>query len=188
MGRILLQRRRLVDEREHAARVHRLDQVGVEARLLAALAIVLLAVTGERDEPAAPAELIADAPRQLVAVHDRKADVEDGDVGRVILDRGQPIAPAQPPVHNDQLISGATQQLGQYLFTNQIVNLELAGVILTVAMVGAIVIARKRIVGSSVTPGATETVIGPATPVDDNPHSIPVTGTDNPRQKAYPQT
>ena len=28
----------------------------------------------------------------------------------------------------------------------------------------------------------------PATPVDDNPHSIPVYGTDNPRQKAYPET
>jgi hypothetical protein len=33
-----------------------------------------------------------------------------------------------------------------------------------------------------------EMVIGPATPIDDNPHSIPVYGTENPRQKAYPET
>jgi NADH:ubiquinone oxidoreductase subunit 6 (subunit J) len=34
------------------------------------------------------------------------------------------------------------QELGAYLFNNQLVNLELAGLILTVAMIGAIVIAR----------------------------------------------
>ena len=33
-----------------------------------------------------------------------------------------------------------------------------------------------------------EVLVGPATPIDDNPHSIPVYGTDNPRQKAYPET
>ena len=33
-----------------------------------------------------------------------------------------------------------------------------------------------------------ETVVGPATPIDDDPHSIPVYGTENPRQKAYPET
>jgi hypothetical protein len=88
---------------------------------------------------------------------------------------------------------GGTQMLGHYLFNNQLVNLELAGLILTVAMVGAIVIARKRVVipgrdfaAAQATTG--ETVIGPATPIDDNPHSIPVYGTDNPRQKEYPET
>jgi hypothetical protein len=33
-----------------------------------------------------------------------------------------------------------------------------------------------------------EVVLGPATPVDDNPHSLPVVGTLNPRQKSYPGT
>ena len=86
---------------------------------------------------------------------------------------------------------GGTQELGNFLFNKQLVNLELSGLILTVAMVGAIVIARKRVVvpGRETTVGgAGETVVGPATPVDDNPHSIPVYGTDNPRQKEYPET
>src|SRR5688500_15190890 len=88
--------------------------------------------------------------------------------------------------------TGNVQQLGSYLFERQLVNLELAGLILTLAMVGAIVIARRRVVGPDTlaarTTGATETVTGPATPVDDNPHSIPVYGTENPRQKEYPET
>ena len=80
-----------------------------------------------------------------------------------------------------------------FLFRNQLVQLELAGLILTVAMIGAIVIARRQVlVPEAEQPigfGAkVETVVGPATPVDDNPHSIPVYGTDNPRQKAYPET
>ena len=85
---------------------------------------------------------------------------------------------------------GATQKLGAYLFSSQLVNLELAGLILTVAMVGAIVIARKRVVGTSgvVESARTEVLTAPMTPVDDNPHSIPVVGTENPRQKEYPQT
>ena len=91
-------------------------------------------------------------------------------------------------------VEGATQQLGAYLFRNQLVNLELAGLILTVAMVGAIVIARKRVIvapaddfgmPSRATP---EVMHGPATPIDDDPHSIPVYGTLNPRQKEYPET
>ena len=79
-----------------------------------------------------------------------------------------------------------------YLFTNQLINLELAGLILTIAMVGAIVISRRRITDPRITgqqfeqPG--EVILGPATPIDDDPHSIPVYGTTNPRQKAYPET
>ena len=58
-------------------------------------------------------------------------------------------------------------------------------------MVGAIVIARRRVVAA--TSGrrprrAPKSLTAPATPIDDNPHSIPVYGTDNPRQKAYPET
>jgi NADH-quinone oxidoreductase subunit J len=85
-------------------------------------------------------------------------------------------------------VTGPTQELGMYLFRNQLVQLELASLILTVAMVGAIVIARRRVMVNEPTAGAPEVLVGPATPIDDNPHSIPVYGTDNPRQKAYPQT
>jgi hypothetical protein len=89
-------------------------------------------------------------------------------------------------------LSGSTQQLGEYLFTNQSINLELAGLILTVAMVGAIVIARRRVAGESIEALDLEetgqVVLGPATPINDDPHSIPVYGTTNPGQKAYPET
>ena len=102
----------------------------------------------------------------------------------LIFDKAQAITPT--PATASTIVSGDTQALGAYLFKSQIVNLELAGLILTIAMVGAIVIARKRV--SVVQSGPGEVVIGPATPIDDNPHSIPVYGTDNPRQKAYPQT
>jgi NADH-quinone oxidoreductase subunit J len=84
---------------------------------------------------------------------------------------------------------GSAESLGRYLFTRQVVSLEVAGLILTLCMVGAIIIARRRVVGGLVTEdSAIENVTGPATPVDDNPHSIPVYGTDNPRAKAYPET
>ena len=91
-------------------------------------------------------------------------------------------------------VEGGTQQLGAYLFRNQLVNLELAGLILTVAMVGAIVIARKRVIVAPAddfgmpSRARTEVMHGPATPIDDDPHSIPVYGTLNPRQKEYPET
>jgi NADH-quinone oxidoreductase subunit J len=103
----------------------------------------------------------------------------------------KPINPANVKV--DGKYDGSTQQLGQYLFNDQLVNLELAGLILTISMVGAIVITRRRVVSTDVgeelveTPEP-ETLHGPATPVNDNPHSIPVYGTDNPRAKAYPET
>jgi NADH-quinone oxidoreductase subunit J len=110
----------------------------------------------------------------------------------VVFDRSQNIASHPAAVSTVPGMDGPTQLLGEYLFKNQLINLELAGLILTVAMVGAIVIARRRIVDESVA-GAEfdetgEVILGPATPIDDNPHSIPVYGTTNPRQKAYPET
>ncbi len=87
------------------------------------------------------------------------------------------------------VVTGATQELGVYLFNRELIALELAGLILTVAMVGAIVIARRRRVARRGTaPTEKEMLVAPATPIDDNPHSIPVLGTENPRQKAYPET
>ena len=112
----------------------------------------------------------------------------------VIFDRapGQlasrgPINPPGTPLMT-RAANENTQALGDYLFKNQLINLELAGVLLTVAMVGAIIIARRRVqVGGQIVETAGDVVIGPATPIDDNPHSIPVYGTDNPRQKQYPE-
>lgn len=108
----------------------------------------------------------------------------------LIFDRGQSITPLPAPAPASAAIAAEdpTQQLGRYLFTNQLVNLELAGLILTMSMVGAIIIARRRVVDAVVVETEPEVVITESTPVDDNPHSIPVTGTDNPRQKAYPET
>ena len=113
----------------------------------------------------------------------------------VIFDKADGI---QRPVHPvnikvDGVYDGSTQQLGEYLFNDQLVNLELAGLILTISMVGAIVITRRRIVSIDgrddvVETPEPETLHGPATPVNDNPHSIPVYGTKNPRAKAYPET
>jgi NADH-quinone oxidoreductase subunit J len=88
---------------------------------------------------------------------------------------------------------GGVQVLGIYLFTRQTIALQVAGLVLTVAMIGAIVIARRRILEPFVAPtrrgldDAPEEMTMPFTPVNDNPHSLPVVGTGNPRQKAYPQ-
>src|SRR5262249_37789756 len=85
----------------------------------------------------------------------------------VILDKAdgleRPVNPANvavyPADHKAAPFEGTTQQLGQYLFNDQLINLELAGLILTIAMVGAIVIARRRIVASD--SGVTEFVETP---------------------------
>ncbi len=115
----------------------------------------------------------------------------------VILNRAPvpgPMAAGMPTA-----AGGPTEGLGTFLFRSQLVQLEVAGILLLVSMVGAIVISRRQVL---VLPEAGETpdqarasagqlpevVNTPATPTDDNPHSIPVYGTDNPRQKAFPQT
>lgn len=107
----------------------------------------------------------------------------------VIFDRAPAFVPPTPQAVTTVNGNGpgSVQVLGQYLFKSQIVNLELAGLILTIAMVGAILIARRQVIVVGA-PAPAEVLIGPATPIDDNPHSIPVYGTDNPRQKAYPET
>jgi NADH-quinone oxidoreductase subunit J len=107
----------------------------------------------------------------------------------VIFDRAAELpAPAAMPIATDAGGTlGSTQQLGVYLFQNQIVTLELAGLLLTVAMVGAVLIARRRVIHDEQHRPAIA-VVAPMTPVTDDPHSIPVYGTENPRQKEYPET
>jgi NADH-quinone oxidoreductase subunit J len=110
----------------------------------------------------------------------------------VIFDRAESVPFALPTSTNtimpEEQVHGSTQSVGQYLFTEQMVNLELAGLILTVSMVGAIVIARRKVttLDDRFEP-TSEVISGPATPVSDDPKSIPVYGTTNPKQKAFPQ-
>ncbi len=108
----------------------------------------------------------------------------------VIFDKAsvlQPAGPGPAPSSAPAIVTGATQELGVFLFQKHLVNVELAGLILTVSMIGAIVIARRRVVGDSVAV-TTDTLNAPATPIDDNPHSVPVFGTRDPRLKEYPET
>jgi NADH-quinone oxidoreductase subunit J len=80
------------------------------------------------------------------------------------------------------------QSLGRYFFTNHAVTLELAGLLLTIGMIGAIMIARRRVVSPAAEALGPTTLIGPATPINDDPFSIPVYGTDKLGQKDYPET
>jgi NADH-quinone oxidoreductase subunit J len=117
----------------------------------------------------------------LFVIFDRAEEITNASLSPTALSVG--IARQAPAVE------GNTQELGVYLFSHQQVSLELAGLLLTIAMVGAIVIARRRVtIPESLAAAPVEMVVFPATPVDDNPHSIPVYGTDNPSQKAYPET
>jgi NADH-quinone oxidoreductase subunit J len=110
----------------------------------------------------------------------------------VIYDKATALA--APPVGAnaatiDNNYSGSTQALGWYLFKNQLVNLELAGLLLTVSMVGAIVIARRRVVaGEVVETPEIEQISQRLTALSDAPGSIPIYGTKNPRAKAYPES
>lgn len=104
----------------------------------------------------------------------------------VIFDKYQGLAHGTTAA--TEIVHGSTQLLGEFLFTSQLLNLELGGLILTVAMVGAIVIARRKVTDDLSDVGSAEVVLTPATPINDDPHSIPVEGTYNPRQKAYPES
>jgi NADH-quinone oxidoreductase subunit J len=111
-----------------------------------------------------------------------------------IFDKAQGAIPSTvtPPAVSAPY-DGSVQALGRFLMTDQLVNLELAGLLLTIAMMGAIVIARRRIVMSH---GVSELVETPEPEMIsnlppevtyDNPRSIPVFGTDNPAVKVYPE-
>ena len=113
------------------------------------------------------------------------APVPEVEIPTQQLSTAVPVATTMPA--NVPIVSGSTQELGVFLFQQHLINVELAGLILTVSMIGAIVIARRKVVGEG-TGVTSETVVAPMTPIDDNPHSIPVVGTRNPRQKEYPET
>lgn len=105
----------------------------------------------------------------------------------VVLDQATPIPVGAQPV------AGTAQEIGVFLRDGQLAQLEVGAVVLLVSMVGAIVITRRRVVhvplpGEAPVEMKPEVVESPFTPVEDNPHSVPVYGTDNPRRKAYPQT
>ena len=104
----------------------------------------------------------------------------------VVFDKYQPLG---TPDANAVVAAGITpvQQLGTFLFQTQLVNLQLAGYLLTVAMIGAIMIARRQVYMPRDESAGSEVVHLPNTPVDDDPHSIPVFGTADPRQKEYPE-
>jgi len=105
----------------------------------------------------------------------------------VIFEKADGIAPPAPenaPAAAAE--GGSVRALGNYLFTDQLLTLELAGVLLTVSMVGAVIIAR-RYVDEKAEAMQPEVIVTPATPLEDDPHSIPVFGTRNPVAKAYPE-
>ncbi len=121
-----------------------------------------------------------------------KALDEDVEVG--VLDtvpRGDLYGYESRIAHAQEPDRGGVQVLGIYLFTRQWVTLQVAGLLLTVAMIGAIVISRRQIIpellGGRREPDGGDTMTMPFTPVNDNPKSLPVVGSASPRQKAYPQ-
>lgn len=110
----------------------------------------------------------------LVVIFDRGS----GAVRPVGSTGGTPVV--QAPV-------GSAQALGQFLFTNQLLNLELAGVILTVSMVGAIIIAGRKL-------GRVQPVMPPlprpedyGTETSGDSHYLRVDGTTDPKAKEYPE-
>jgi NADH-quinone oxidoreductase subunit J len=132
-------------------------------------------------EPAAAAAIGFALMGVLIFVIFNKADRLVDSAGPVPLVTASDGSTATPI-----LVKGATQNLGMFLFQHQLLQLELAGIILLVSMVGAIIISRRRVHMNASTLAAiekAETIAGPATPVDDNPHSVPVYGSELRRVK-----
>jgi NADH-quinone oxidoreductase subunit J len=119
---------------------------------------------------------------QVVVVED-EVRAADAAAAAERVPAGLRVSADRPPVE-----AYSVQALGRYLFRAQGINLELAGLLLTLGMVGAILIARRRVIVPDDAASGPRELTAPATPVSDDPFSIPVYGTDNPRQKAYPET
>lgn len=99
----------------------------------------------------------------------------------VIFDKASQVSPTAADAGFASTMAG----LAQYLFYNQLISLELAGLLLTLAMVGAIVIARRRVVLDQPSAGEPLDAFAPG---EDDPHKIPVYGTATPEHKAYPES
>ena len=126
----------------------------------------------------------AAADGRTVVVEDEVSAPNVAAARRAVAERGHVMDAGREPV-----AAYSVQALGRYLFREQGINLELAGLLLTLGMIGAILIARRRVITPDTAPPAgKDSLTAPATPVTDDPFSIPVYGTDNPRQKAYPET
>jgi hypothetical protein len=97
-------------------------------------------------------------------------------MGEAPVAQGQARSMGEPPMPREQEAS-AVRALGAYLFKEQLVTLEIAGVLLTISMVGAIVIARRQVEsvldmdGLEVEEGA---MLERFDPGEDDPHAIPV--------------
>jgi NADH-quinone oxidoreductase subunit J len=133
-------------------------------------------------EPAAAAAIGFALMGVLLFVIFDKADRLIAPAGPVAM-----LAPVDGSVAAKEIpVTGDTQELGMFLFRHQLVQLELSGIVLLVSMVGAVIIARRKVVMTHAAMAAVEkaeAVAGPATPIDDNPHSIPVYGTESRRVK-----
>jgi NADH-quinone oxidoreductase subunit J len=97
----------------------------------------------------------------------------------LIADRAESVAATTA---HGQGQATSIQDLGVYLFREHMFALELAGVLLVLSMVGAVVIARRRVEGAARAAPQRPTI------GEDDPHTIPVTGTTNPAAKAYPES
>ncbi len=88
------------------------------------------------------------------------------------------------------LVSGSTQELGDYLFSRQLIGLQLAAVILTLSVIGAITISRRQVLAEESASGTPEELkVGPVTSGgDDDPHNIPIYGSTDGSIKAYPES
>jgi len=76
-----------------------------------------------------------------------------------------------------QTAADATPALAQELFGNHVVAVEVAGVLLAVAVAGAVIMGRRGAPPLAPLAPATRQIIG-----DDNPHNIPVYGADSARR------
>jgi NADH-quinone oxidoreductase subunit J len=113
----------------------------------------------------------------------------------VILDQSKGAIPSTvtpPKITADY--DSSVQELGRYLMTDQLVNLELAGLILAISMMGAIIISRRRIVSTESGPVILETeqseviaAMGIEQTGGSDPDSIPVYGTHDAALKGYPE-
>src|SRR5262245_3762202 len=87
----------------------RLGEVEVEAGLATADAVLLQAVSGEGHQPERLGDQIPQAPRQLVAVHHREADVEHRHLGGLARGEGEGLGAV---VGHGDLVPLETQRVG----------------------------------------------------------------------------